>query len=192
MASAAAPRAQPTSRPPRFCLFWAEGRRGAEKARWWALGSKVRQVMSTSIKKVVVVGPLQSGKSCLSNFLSEYNTKPPSATYMPTVGCRCSPSDRSLTTEFLTICIKLSAASPLNHSGSSSLKRKFEMARRERSTALKYGTSLAIERKVNNAPFLLILTCLASGMSLVGQLFGGTASVLLLSTIRTEPKKRIW
>lgn len=148
--------------------------------------------MSTSIKKVVVVGPLQSGKSCLSNFLSEYNTKPPSATYMPTVGCRCSPSDRFLTTEFFTNCLKLSAYSPLHYSGSSSLKRKFGMARRERSTALKYGTSLAIERKVNHAPFLSILICLASGMSLVGQQFGGTASVLLLCTIRTEPKKRIW
>lgn len=44
--------------------------------------------MAASIKKVVVVGPLQSGKSCISNFLSEYSTKPPSATYMPTVGCR--------------------------------------------------------------------------------------------------------
>ncbi len=46
-------------------------------------------LMAASIKKVAVVGPLQSGKSCISNFLSQYNTKPPSATYMPTVGCRC-------------------------------------------------------------------------------------------------------
>jgi hypothetical protein len=95
----------PPNQRPAAVLFVLGGssKSGAQKALLWALGSNVRQVMSTSIKKVVVVGPLQSGKSCLSNFLSEYNTKPPSATYMPTVGCRCSPSDRSLTTDFLRI-----------------------------------------------------------------------------------------
>jgi hypothetical protein len=71
---------------PRF--VWA----AAEKVQFWAHSSNLQEKMSTSIKKVVVVGPLQSGKSCLSNFLSEYNTKPPSATYMPTVGCRCNPT----------------------------------------------------------------------------------------------------
>ena len=54
-------------------------------------GSCIYTPMAATIKKVVVVGPLQSGKSCISNFLSDYNTKPPSATYMPTVGCRRPP-----------------------------------------------------------------------------------------------------
>jgi hypothetical protein len=54
-------------------------------------------------------------------------------------------------------------------------KRRFGTARRARSTALKSGTSLEIERKTNRALLALILICGVSATNLVGQLFGGTA-----------------
>jgi hypothetical protein len=70
-------------------------------------------------------------------------------------------------------------------------KRKFGMAKRARSTALKFGMFLAIERKTVGALRHLALMFVNPGMSLAGRLFGGTASDLSLCTIPTEQRKRI-
>jgi hypothetical protein len=65
------------------------------------------------------------------------------------------------------------------------------MAKRARSTALKFGMFLAIERNTICALYHLALTFVNPGMSLAGRLFGGTALDLSLSTIPTELRKRI-